>query len=262
MADLLLKWLSVEANPEVMTKLARQLGLVSGWEFKDVLGLDGHVLADEPISACGLLFVYPSKYEGHRLAQGSAEDPQGLLFVKYPSRGAGATLALIHTLANADVTLGRFGEAVPVIPMTLSIVLSTPLTYPSKLLSSSSHSSLLSLDPGSSLDRFLCAAKALTPSERGSLLETDKDIQAAHETCAKQGQSQPLEVGKDSDLHYIAFVSARGKLWELDGCKGAPLAHGPTSEATLVKDASHVCRDIISQQPDDIRFSAVALCKN
>uniref|UniRef100_A0A8C4Q3K7 Ubiquitin carboxyl-terminal hydrolase n=1 Tax=Eptatretus burgeri TaxID=7764 RepID=A0A8C4Q3K7_EPTBU len=177
MADLLLKWLSVEANPEVMTKLARQLGLVSGWEFKDVLGLDGHVLADEPISACGLLFVYPSKYEGHRLAQGSAEDPQGLLFVKYPSRGAGATLALIHTLANADVTL----------------------------------------DPGSSLDRFLCAAKALTPSERGSLLETDKDIQAAHETCAKQGQSQ---------------------------------------------DASHVCRDIISQQPDDIRFSAVALCKN
>uniref|UniRef100_UPI00358FE11F ubiquitin carboxyl-terminal hydrolase isozyme L3-like n=1 Tax=Myxine glutinosa TaxID=7769 RepID=UPI00358FE11F len=222
MAELHPKWLSVEANPEVMAKLAQQLGLVSGWEFKDVLGLDGHVLTDKPISACGLLFVYPSKYESHRSSRGAAEDPDGLLFVKYPSRGAGATLALIHTLANADVTL----------------------------------------DPGSSLNRFLCAAKDLNPSERGSLLENDKAIQAAHETCAKQGQSQPLAPGKDPDLHYIAFVSARGKLWELDGCKDTPLAHGPTNEATLVKDASHVCHDIISHQPGDIRFSAVALCKN
>jgi len=44
-----------------------------------------------------------------------------------------------------------------------------------------------------------------------------------------------------------------------DGRKSFPIKHGPTSEETFVKDAAKVCKEFMSRDPDEVRFTVLAL---
>ena len=37
------------------------------------------------------------------------------------------------------------------------------------------------------------------------------------------------------NLHFVAFVERGSRLWELDGRKGFPVDHGPSSPATVLQ---------------------------
>lgn len=60
------------------------------------------------------------------------------------------------------------------------------------------------------------------------------------------------------DLHFVAFVNAGGKLYELDGRKVAPVCHGDTSAGSLLRDAVGVVRQFMSQA-DSVSFNLMAL---
>jgi ubiquitin carboxyl-terminal hydrolase L3 len=47
--------------------------------------------------------------------------------------------------------------------------------------------------------------------------------------------------------HIILAGCAVGQLYELDGRRAGPIAHGPTSSDSLLKDVARVARDFIDQ---------------
>lgn len=49
-----------------------------------------------------------------------------------------------------------------------------------------------------------------------------------------------------------------GRLWELDGCKAFPIDHGPTSPATLLRDAARVARAFMAST-ESLNFTLLAL---
>ncbi len=64
---------------------------------------------------------------------------------------------------------------------------------------------------------------------------------------------------EDVNLHFIAFVSYNGHLYELDGCKAQPINHGPTSIDAFLSDAVGVVRQFMARDPTNVRFNMVAL---
>jgi ubiquitin carboxyl-terminal hydrolase L3 len=46
-----------------------------------------------------------------------------------------------------------------------------------------------------------------------------------------------------------------------DGRKAFPINHGPTSADTLLEDACKVVRQFMERDPEEVKFTIVALCK-
>jgi len=85
------------------------------------------------------------------------------------------------------------------------------------------------------LDNLFTEARPKTPAERGKLLETSKDLEAAHTASAQSGQTAYIyslfyrlritpelasfsapEADEHVNLHFAAFVEHQGHLVELD----------------------------------------------
>ena len=63
----------------------------------------------------------------------------------------------------------------------------------------------------------------------------------------------------DTNQHFVAFVAREGRLFEFDGRKECPIDHGPTSETTLLEDATAVIQTFMDRDPEELRFTMVAL---
>ena len=44
-----------------------------------------------------------------------------------------------------------------------------------------------------------------------------------------------------------------------DGRKPYPINHGPSSSETFVQDAARVCQEYMNRDPDEVRFTMIAL---
>ncbi len=58
---------------------------------------------------------------------------------------------------------------------------------------------------------------------------------------------------------FVALVNVNNKLYELDGRKQGPVLHGDTTEMTLLHDACKVVKVFIDRDPDEMRFTILAL---
>ena len=45
----------------------------------------------------------------------------------------------------------------------------------------------------------------------------------------------------------------------VDGRKSSPVNHGPSTPATFLEDAARVCQEYMKRDPDEVRFTVVAL---
>ncbi|KAJ8384856.1 hypothetical protein AAFF_G00197660 [Aldrovandia affinis] len=99
----------------------------------------------------------------------------------------------------------------------------------------------------------------MSAEERAKHLESNKDIHSAHDEVAAEGQCR-VEADK-VNFHFITFVNVDGHLYELDGRMNIPVKHGATKEETFIMDAAKICRQFTEREKDEVRFSAVALCK-
>ncbi|XP_029444724.1 ubiquitin carboxyl-terminal hydrolase isozyme L1 [Rhinatrema bivittatum] len=221
-----MQWKAMEINPEMLNKVLAKLGVVGGWRFVDVLGLEPDSLGSVPSPVCSLLLLFPltSQHENFREKQieelkGQETSPK-IYFMKQTIGNSCGTIGLIHAVANnkANVDLGDT----------------------------------------SILKRFLTETSSLSPEERASCLEKDEAIKAIHDAIAQEGQCR---VEDGVNFHFIIFINVEGNLYELDGRMPFPVNHGSTSEKSLLQDAAKICRQFTSREKGEVRFSAVALSK-
>lgn len=218
-----IRWQPLEANPDVMNSYASTIGLSSGWEFVDVLSLE--LLDMIPRPCCAFVFLFPitENYVKHsEKEQRGIEDPK-VYFMKQTIGNACGTIALVHSIANNRKR-----------PMLLK--------------------------DESVLKSFFDATNDMTPEKRGKKLESNEEISKAHQTSAQCGQSREIAADEHVDLHFVAIVNVGGKIYELDGRKPLPVEHGNCpNEDEFVTKAADVCRGFIERDPDQTRFSIVAL---
>jgi len=108
------------------------------------------------------------------------------------------------------------------------------------------------------LKSFLENAKDLNPEERGKALENDKAFTEGHQQLAQEGQTT-ADPNEKVYHHFIALVNNNGVLYELDGRKEFPIKHGDTSDETFVLDAAKVCKEFMARDPQELRFTVMAL---
>lgn len=74
-------------------------------------------------------------------------------------------------------------------------------------------------------------------------------------------QSKVVSADDDMNQHFVAFIHREGHLYELDGRKSAPIHHGPTTPETLLADATTVIKQFMARDPEEVRFTMVALAR-
>lgn len=218
----------LESNPEVMNKFLQKLGVPSEWNIVDVMGLDSEMLSwvPRPVLAVLLLFPVSKPYEQYKekeekliLSKGQDVSNEVFYMRQHLSNACG-TIALMHSVANnTDKIILRDGP----------------------------------------MKTFLEEAKPLDAVARSKLLEQTESIINAHKELAQEGQTKTPSAEEPVNHHFIAFVHKGGMLYELDGSKSFPINHGPTTPDTLLEDAAKVCQEFMARDPNEMRFTVVAL---
>ncbi|XP_022923369.1 ubiquitin carboxyl-terminal hydrolase 3-like [Cucurbita moschata] len=220
------RWLPLEANPDVMNQFLWGLGLPEDEaECNDVYGLDEELLDMVPKPVLAVVFLYPitQKCKDERLQQ--EEDAKN----DYSDQ----VYFMKQTVGNACGTIGL-------------------------LHAIGNITSEIKLSEGSFLDRFFKSTKSMDPMERAVFLGEDREMEVAHSVAANAGDTTAPE---KVDTHFICFSCVDGVLYELDGMKSKPISHGASSPDTLLQDTAKVIKDIISKNPDSLRFNVIAISK-
>ncbi|KAM9803296.1 ubiquitin carboxyl-terminal hydrolase isozyme L3 [Syngnathus typhle] len=202
------------------------------WQFGDVYGLDTEMLSMVPRPVCAVLLLFPitEKYEAfkqeeeERLKTQQPNVPTDVYFMRQTIGNACGTIGLIHAVAN--------------------------------------NLKHLEFESDSALKKFVDRTCEMSPQQRGVTLETDESIRVTHESSAQEGQTEAPSIDEKVNLHFIAFVNVGGQLYELDGGKPFPILHGKTSEDTLLEDSVEVCKTFMARDPQEVRFTIIALSKD
>lgn len=106
------------------------------------------------------------------------------------------------------------------------------------------------------LQTFLEGCEGKDSEKRADFLGQVAAFATAHEEVAQAG----LTAVPDNVLyHFIALVNFKGTLYELDGRKAFPIAHGPVKEGELAKECARVCKEFMARDPDNVNFNIMAL---
>ena len=222
-------WFPLESNPEVMNTYMGKLGLNTGlYRFVDIFSTEEWALDMVPKPALAVLLLFPlaNVEEEHRLNQAREIEANGqhvgenVFYMKQTIGNACGTIGLLHAVGNA-----RRIQADLVVP-------------------------------GSHLETLLDTTSTLEPEKIAEHLENDNTLEEVHTDAATQGQTEVVE---DIDNHFVCFVQVDGHIYELDGRKQFPINHGPSSTDTFLQDAVNVVQQFMSRQPEEQRFTMVAL---
>ncbi|XP_008558674.1 ubiquitin carboxyl-terminal hydrolase [Microplitis demolitor] len=222
----------LESNPDVMTKFVHKIGVPQKWSLHDVYGLDPELLAMVPKPALALILLYPESEKAQaynaeveaKIKEEGKEPPKNVFHMQQCVSNACGTVALIHAILN--------------------------------------NLDHIDLEDGI-LKNFYEEAKDLSFIERGKLLvDAASGIIDTHKQLAQEGQTAAPPENEPVYHHFVAFVEKDGSLYELDGCKSIPINHGSTTQETLLTDAAKICREYMARDPDEVRFTMIALAAN
>ncbi|CAO3593839.1 unnamed protein product [Absidia cylindrospora] len=227
-----IKWLPLEANPEVWTKIIHDHGVDPKWSYTNVYGFDPELLAmvPQPVKAVIFLFPITEAYEKYRLEQEQrildqhpnvVAETQHVHFFKQTISNACGMIGLLHSLANNH-------------PNTCSAGTST--LFPT----------------------IINDTKAMTPAERATYLEGCEALAKVHADGAQEGQTEAPSLEEQIYLHFICYVDIGGDLYELDGRQSFPVNHGKIQDS-LLEDAAVVMRKFMALDPQETNYSAIAL---
>ncbi|XP_053659946.1 ubiquitin carboxyl-terminal hydrolase-like [Anopheles marshallii] len=221
-------WLPLESNPELLSNYMVKLGVSPLWSVVDIYGIDDEILDMVPKPVKSLIFLFPCSKaheefrakESEELHNKGVEHPKSLFYTRQFVRNACGTIAVIHAILN---------------------------------------NSDIEIEQDSVLQKYFDSAKDLSPEERGDLLHKNVELKAIHEENAQQGQTATPNINDEVFHHFIAFVHVDGILYELDGSRHFPVAHGKTTPETLLKDSVEVCKKFIELNPSEVRFTLLGL---
>jgi len=224
-------WVPLECNPKVFNGWANQAGLEPSDQYFDLYGLDSELLSMIPRPVKAVVLVFPweeARYrraaEDERLAkEGGPKVDESVFWMKQTIHNACGAMAIIHGLANTDVTLS----------------------------------------PSSPLRKFFDECRSKPPLERSKLLEATPIFADIHASVATAGQSALPLIDAHADQGYTCFVSAPGegntgrRVVELDGARAGPVESGECTD--LLEDVVRIVREDFMKNSESIKFSLMYL---
>ena len=98
-------------------------------------------------------------------------------------------------------------------------------------------------------------------------LEDDEALAAAHNTMASSDATNvdafaapsAASTSFQAVLHFVCYVHRGGVLYELDGLKKGPVARGPTTQESLLRDSAQCVLQMLADTPDETRVNLMAL---
>lgn len=231
-------WVMLENNPEVMNQLAAKLGLSSDLAFYDVWSLDEpELMAHIPRPVLALLVIQPftPAWNQDRQAEDAGRgDYEGhgpqepVIWFKQTIGHACGSIGFLHCAINGPAS--EF------------------------------------IQPGSDLDKIRRDAIPLKMKERADLLYNSVPFEEAHKSCVEVGDTTPTV--QERGHHFVAFVKADGRLWELEGSRKGPLDRGALEDDEDVLSPKALdlgFRRVIKLEQEaggkDLRFSCIALSR-
>lgn len=232
-------WFPLESNPELMNKYITSLG-AQGVGVQEVLSVEDWALDMVEGEVKAVLFLYPLTQPQR---EHEAVDPPKKLEANQPGSGipffmrqtvgnACGTVALLHALANAAQVRAAAG---------LSSITSD----------------------GSWLASFVADTREMSPDAAATYIAEGaaaESLERAH-TATATDEANATAVETDVDTHFIAFVSAGGQLYELDGRKEGPVAHGSCAAEELLTKAVGAIKGFMERDPAELRFSITVLAE-
>lgn len=239
------RWFPLESNPTLLNNYISKLGFdTTTHKFTDVFSTEAWALDMIPQPTCAVVVLFPmtdkvkcKRQQLHAAATAAAntnnEDSNNAItnevwYIKQRIRNACGTISILHALANVPTSIQQ-----------------ACIRQPSWL-----HSFLQN------------CPKSLSPNDKASILENDTLIETFHQDATNDGQTSRPNLEDTIDLHFITFVHSEnnGKLYELDGrVENGPICHGCTTQQELLKDACGVVRQLMDADPDEMRFTILAL---
>ncbi|KAK1231376.1 ubiquitinyl hydrolase 1 [Marasmius sp. AFHP31] len=219
------RYIPLESNPEVFTKLAHALG-TTDLEFQDVYSLDDDLLGMLPRPVLALVILFPAI--GERYEEGLEQermktavyegsgDGEDIVWFKQTIGTACGLYAILHAMSNGQAR---------------------------------NH-----IIPESLIERLLETCTPLNPHERALALEASQELEEAHTSAGKDGQTAaPSDLEEEVDYHYACFVRSHisGRVYELDRMKPGPVDSGITlteGEDLLSKPSLQLVRNFIREE--------------
>jgi len=232
-------WFPLESNPDALNRYISRLGFNTLlYQFVDVYSTEDWALEMIPGQVLALLLVYPitPNQEKFRIEENESllsNRNETLFFMKQRIGNACGTIGILHALTNLH-------------PECIS----------------------LTIDPKSWLGRFYQScwnhpSSIMTPIQIAERLEQDPDIGYMHSDATMDEGNQTHRgdsENQDVDTHFIALVPhSDGYIYEFDGRKEGPVRHGCTTKETFLKDACQVVQRFMDRDPEELRFTIVAL---
>lgn len=188
-------WCLIESDPGVFTELIRGFG-VAGAQVEELYSIDQDSFNQlKPVH--GLIFLF--KWIGNTEIDGTFVTDSRMdeiIFIKQVIENACATQAILSVLLNLD------------------------------------HSDI---DIGSNLKEFKSFVSCFDPETKGMALSNSEIIRQVHNSFSRQQMFELEEKAptKEEDAyHFIAYLPIKGRLYELDGLKQAPIDLGAIPEGT------------------------------
>jgi len=223
-----------------MTRLATKLGLSSELQFYDIYSLDEpELLLEIPRPVLALLVIIPltPAWDRDRKAEDAGKSDyagfgheEPVIWFKQTIGNACGSTGLLHSVIN--------GPAADFIK------------------------------PDSDLAVIRSRAMPLQMTDRADMLYNSVPFELAHKSVEEAGDTLAAAAAGHVGQHFVAFVKAEGKLWELEGGRKGPLERGSLkadedvlSLRALEMGLKRIMRVESDAGGEDIRFSCIALSR-
>jgi ubiquitin carboxyl-terminal hydrolase L3 len=224
------KWFPLESNPQLMNSYIEKIGFdTTHYELTDIFSTDSWALdmIPQPVAAVVMLYPLTDVQNEHARTEQASPSDDDVWFIKQRIGNACGTIGLLHALLNVPGPLKE-----------------------------------VSICPDSWLASFSedCPAP-LSPNAKAERLEGDSTIRTLHDKATSDESNQTSRGSLQDKLmtHFVALVHVNGGLYELDGRKDGPIRHGDTTQETLLQDACKVVEKFMKRDPNEMRFTIMAL---